>query len=354
MAFSPIPYDVDAAALDETGSFGLALRSGRLVATVVSKKSGKHITVQLRAKRREGKRFRACDLDVAERIYLDVPGPNGSGSEIGVLHLVGKWSGRILPPWEADFDEARVWAARRILDVAHGRTQASDEKAEILEGKICLACGRELTEPESIARNIGPECWKRVTGLGAAAGEHQAPGEQLSGFTEALASDHARRERPTEAEVIANDKRHADIEKIEVEESKSTEEAEALWAERRARGEIQDPADFAQRVLDFNELSESAEDGANGEFDVPDGASAQEALDAVLPQLRELGDEVRREASKEEIRETIEAELQETIRPPAGEEPIEDLPPPPPVVPEGLVLLRAGDDPRRFLEESTP
>lgn len=292
MAFEPIPYDLDVEGLgrDEVSeafgpsSFALALRSGRLVATVVSKKSGKHITVQLRAKRREGKRFRACELAEAERIYFDAPGIKGSAAaEIGCLHLTGKWAGKILPPWQREFDQPRIWAARRILDVAHGRAPVSDEQAKILEGKICLMCARELTDPESIARNIGPDCWARATGAVAATGEHEPPG---------------------------------------------------------------DPLDLAEG---------SAEDGAMG-YDVPDGASADEALAALNSQgfgeeLRELGDQVRGEASREEVREQIEVELQETVKQPAGED-VDPLPAAPSAVSEGLFLLRAGDDPRRVLEEA--
>jgi hypothetical protein len=157
----------------------LALRSGRLVATVVSRKTGKHVAVQLQAKRREGKRFRACELSQAERVYIDVPSSEGGGREVGCLHLAGKWAGKILPPWEQGFDQARLWAARRALDVAQGRAPLADHQAELLQGKICLLCGRELTDPESIARNIGPECWRKATGLEAASGIHQTPGEQL-------------------------------------------------------------------------------------------------------------------------------------------------------------------------------
>ena len=187
MPFSPVAYDLDAEAVrfgaDEAeNEFSMALAAGRVVATVVSERTGKHVSVQLRAKCREAgkKRFRACDLADAQRVYIDVPSSEGGGAEIGCLHLEGRWSGKILPPWDKDFDGARLWAARRVLDVAHGRAAVADDKARILEGKFCLLCGRELTDPESIARNIGPDCWRKVTGQSAATGEHQREGEQIS------------------------------------------------------------------------------------------------------------------------------------------------------------------------------
>jgi hypothetical protein len=180
MAFAPVPYELDAPFDWPSDPFGMALKSGRLVATVVSKKSGKHITVGARAKHRVGAKFRGCDLSGAERIYLDVPSSDGAGGkEIGCLHLEGRWAGKIMPPWDEEFDRARLWAAMRVLDVALGREAPSDHLAEILEGKDCLMCGRELTDPESIARNIGPDCWKRATGTAAPEGTHQRPGQQM-------------------------------------------------------------------------------------------------------------------------------------------------------------------------------
>lgn len=320
MAFRPEPYALVDGEL--AGSFGLALRSGRLVATVVSRKTGKHIAVQLRSKRREGKRFRACELAEAERVYIDTPG-EGTSREIGILHLAGKWAGKILPPWEQDFDAARVWAARRILDVAHGRAELADDQAEILQGELCLMCGRELTDPESIARNIGPECWKRATGLDAGGGEHQAPGAEQELFSEGSAEDGAN----GEAEVIANDKRHADIEKIEVTESKTYAEAQALYAERAARGEVDDPAAFAERCLAPPSIDDTVDELQGKVFD---GA----------------GNEV-------DVREQIEAELKQTVLPPEAGEDLDALPAEPPVVAEGMVLLRAGDDPRELLERES-
>lgn len=253
MAFVPVPYGIDHAALDAGGNFGLALGSGRLVATVVSQKSGKHITVQLRSKVKVKGRFRGCALADAERLFIDVPSQGGSGREIGQLHLAGRWAGKILPPWEEDFDEARVWAAKRVLDVAHGRAEVADDMATIVQGRECIMCGRELTDPESIARDIGPECWKRATGsIKDEHGTHQRPGEQTS--------------FPTETEVIANDKRHADIEKIEVTEDKTFEEAEAVYESRRAAGAADDPVAFATGVVNGSKPTEETREQIEAEL----------------------------------------------------------------------------------------
>ena len=270
MAFQAVSYDLNEEAIDSRAegggeSFALALRAGRLTATVVSKKTGTHITVAIKCKRREGRRFQPCELHDAERIYLDTPRPEGPPTEIGQLHLAGKWRGKILPPWEKEMDEARVWAARRVLDVAQGLADADDEQAEILEGKDCLVCSRPLTDPESIKRNIGPECWGKITGL-SGHGTHQKPGEDFGqgelevedlggGNAEDGAMGYDVVEevepgKPTEAEVIAHDKRNSDIEKIEVEEKVDREEAVRRYYAGRARDEIEDPAEFAKKIVE--------------------------------------------------------------------------------------------------------
>jgi hypothetical protein len=316
MAFEPIAYELDHAAIaaGAGGSFSLALRTGRLVATVVSRKTGKHITIQLRAKRREGKRFRACELDVAQRIYVDVPSSDASGgAEVGILHMSGKWDGKLLPPWGTDFDQARVWAARRVLDIATGRAATADEQAEILEGKICLLCGRDLTDPESIARNIGPECWRKATSSEPGSGQHQAPGTEQETFA-----------IPSEAEVIARDARNAE-----------EEHAEAHM------GRYPGDPDFDQVG---REEEGNAEDGAMG-YPARD-------VEAEVDELAgKVSDENGRELSESELRAEIEAELQQTVKPPASESVeslTEDLGGP--TVDGDLVLLRAGEDPREVLD----
>lgn len=325
MAFRSVDYNLGPVEPDPANSFALALAGGRLTATVVSKKTGKHITIALKAKRKEGRRFQLCTLGEAERIYIDTPRPEGPPTEIGQLHLAGKWAGKIMPPWEKDFDEARVWAARRVLDIAQGRASTDDEQAEILEGKTCLICARELTEPESIKRNIGPECWDKVTGLGSRGGQHQKPGEQI-GFdveeiherapsAEAAANEVIERERAaaatrkpmettdpvggsltgktyTEAEVIANDKRHADIEKIAAEEFEhlgepaAYDEAVKVYAEREERGEVDDAEAFAKKIVEGStreaieaELQQSVVEG-NADADL--GQPEEERSDLVL------------------------------------------------------------------------
>lgn len=275
MAFAPEPYELDPPFDWPKEPFGMALRSGRLLATVVSKKTGRHVAVQLQCKRREGKRFRACELADAERVYIDVPKGDGGGAEIGCLHLAGKWAGKILPPWDADFDQPRLWSARRILDVALGRAEIEDAQAEILQGQLCLMCGRELTDPESIARNIGPECWRRASGLDAAGGKHQEPGAEQTTFA-------------------------------------------------------------------VEEIAEAMHGGAT----ISAGATQVHSLEG-YPEVASAAEQI-----KDVTREQLEAELKQTVLPPEAGEDTDALTAATPAVPDGLALLRAGDDPRTVLRQS--
>lgn len=44
----------------------------------------------------------------------------------------------------------------------------------------CQNCGKKLTDPESVKRGYGPECWDRITGTqvqASAPEEEQVPGQ---------------------------------------------------------------------------------------------------------------------------------------------------------------------------------
>jgi hypothetical protein len=46
---------------------------------------------------------------------------------------------------------------------AQGARGAADRlEAVLIEHRCCRHCGRALTNPESVARQIGPECWKKT------------------------------------------------------------------------------------------------------------------------------------------------------------------------------------------------
>lgn len=136
---------------------GLCLAHGRLKATITNA-DGTHLTVAFKNWKR-GDRRRNVPIYDAERIYVQVPNQSGWGDKIGNVDLnTGLFRA------EASADPERVKAALRILSAAQG--QAVDER--IQHPGTCMVCGRELTDPESIDRGIGPDCYGSITGS-----EHQ-------------------------------------------------------------------------------------------------------------------------------------------------------------------------------------
>lgn len=58
----------------------------------------------------------------------------------------------------------------------------------------CQKCGRKLTDPESIKRGYGPECWGRIPGIHISEAEED---EQIDGQMSILMfwMNHRRRSR---------------------------------------------------------------------------------------------------------------------------------------------------------------
>lgn len=140
---------------------------GRAVVSVRSKKTGAHVSVCFVAKKKEadGRGFvsRATiegrvGLKAADVIFVDDPTLPWPDGKIGAFYLdTGEWK-----PAKAA-DPARVWAASKTFAWAHG-SFALDEQAEVFIELSCCYCGKPLTDPVSVERGIGPECYGRHTG----------------------------------------------------------------------------------------------------------------------------------------------------------------------------------------------
>jgi hypothetical protein len=177
----PRVLDIDAPELEQGGAAGAALLAGRLVATVVSGKTGAHVTVQGRAKAKQDGRWRLTPFAEATHVFLDTPAPDGPGTKIGTYYPTGKRAGKL---WtDSTVDPAREWAADYVLRWAAGRPVNGG--ATVLLGTNCLACGRELTDPVSIEANVGPECRKKL-GMNGENGHHHARGETFAEDVDSL------------------------------------------------------------------------------------------------------------------------------------------------------------------------
>jgi hypothetical protein len=146
---------------------------GRARVTVTSKATGKHLTVMLAAKKRgEDGRFISRALK-AGRVGLpeaDVVFADGGDS------AWDGWIGRFDPKtgeWRSpkSYDDERGpqyrWAAQSVLRYAVSMDEAwvaqFEGQAEVALASECCVCGKALTDPESIDRGIGPECYGKLT-----------------------------------------------------------------------------------------------------------------------------------------------------------------------------------------------
>jgi hypothetical protein len=140
---------------------------GRAVVTIRSAKTGAHVTLAFVAKKKaeDGRGFvsRATidgrvGLKQADVVFVDDPTLVWPDGKVGTFVLEsGEWR----PAKGADSN--RVWAATKAFAWAHG-SYALDEKAEVFMELSCSFCGKPLTDPVSIERGIGPDCWGRHTG----------------------------------------------------------------------------------------------------------------------------------------------------------------------------------------------
>lgn len=140
------------------------LAAGRLVVTYTGDPSG-HITLVFKGWSKQTGR-RICPLGNAQRLYVNAHGLSFGqrGYSVGKVELDPTHPKAGLLIEDRFADAARLQAARYILDAA--REQGPTDN--ILIGVHCLRCGKALTDPVSIERNLGPECFGKHTGSKAA------------------------------------------------------------------------------------------------------------------------------------------------------------------------------------------
>lgn len=143
-----------------------ALRyGGRAVVTVRSLKTGHHVTINLVCRKRKpsgqgwvSRATKAGRLGIAEGAeVVEVRDPDLEYGEnyVGRFYVNdGEWrAGR-------GADAKRVWTAERVIGYALAGTPLP---AEVFLATQCSFCGKKLTDPESVERGIGPECYGMAT-----------------------------------------------------------------------------------------------------------------------------------------------------------------------------------------------
>lgn len=127
-----------------------ALLAGKLTATFVM--SDAHMTITFRGWTR-GCGNRIVPLAQAERVYV-----RSGRDRVAVIHMTGPQAGQLIADRYAD--PSRFTAAQYILDAA----LHDGDSSQVLAGQRCLRCDQALTDPVSIQRNMGPDCYGSATG----------------------------------------------------------------------------------------------------------------------------------------------------------------------------------------------
>lgn len=151
----PAPTDVN--------RVGRMLSQGQLLITVKSLVTGEHLTLRFMSQRppAEGEtRWQRAPWAEAKtcKVVREADG------RVVARIQPKRGTFRLMPP----YDEAASWAIRQILILASGDTPSN--MAEYTEAERCGRCFIELTDPVSIERGIGPDCFGHATGS-----KHTAP-----------------------------------------------------------------------------------------------------------------------------------------------------------------------------------
>lgn len=163
----PVPEEV---AADRETVRRLLEEGGRVLASVRSRRSGRHVTVRLTAKKKgpDGRYVSRAKVEgrvgigEAAAVFADDPDAEWPENKLGTLRLdTGEWRSA------RGAERNRAWVAEKLLLYALGRYPLEDQ-AEVYVATRCCQCGKRLSDPVSVERGIGPECFRKRTGSRAA------------------------------------------------------------------------------------------------------------------------------------------------------------------------------------------
>lgn len=141
------------------------LAAGFLTVTIRNEVRGHHRTLRFTPRLPRGEASR----DAWDRLGWWVK--DAEGAYIGILAVKGstfelRYSGR------STSDRAARYAAELVVEAlidGEAQIERRGERYTLVAADRCGRCSRELTDPESIARGIGPECHGKATGSKRAA-----------------------------------------------------------------------------------------------------------------------------------------------------------------------------------------
>lgn len=132
------------------------LANGRVRVTLTSKVTGEHITLRLRCKNRQIK-GRYISFEQAAILVADAG--QGGHDMVGFVKVLSP-NPVVIPNKGAD--AARVWAFEKLWHYC--RTGELHPQLDLDIMSFCGRCSRELNDPISIERGLGPECYGERTG----------------------------------------------------------------------------------------------------------------------------------------------------------------------------------------------
>ena len=112
--------------------------------------TGEHRTVRIRTQAPDAR------FAPGAKVVGVLTGPDNERSYTGVGFLAPEG----FRPWRRAEGTMQARVAGFVCRILLG-TQALPEGYSLEESRACVACGRRLTTPESLALGIGPECRKR-------------------------------------------------------------------------------------------------------------------------------------------------------------------------------------------------
>jgi hypothetical protein len=137
---------------DSRASRMLAL--GRLTVTITSRQSRQHVTLRLRCKAEGENGWEIVSFDEATHVFIE----DYDGELVATYYPT---SG-VLYYKERATMPAR-WSVQAILRHLGGNFSGLPMVAEVAVADLCGRCGQPLTDPESIERGFGQDCFGVVT-----------------------------------------------------------------------------------------------------------------------------------------------------------------------------------------------
>jgi Family of unknown function (DUF6011) len=131
--------------------------SGSLTVTITSRATSRHMTLRMRCSRRSDgpKHWPTVPFADATHVFID----DFDGEQIALFD-----PRRGVLAFSRHATPAAQWTVGALLRYLSGVSVKLTAQAEIAASSHCLKCGRELSDPESLERGYGPDCWGELTG----------------------------------------------------------------------------------------------------------------------------------------------------------------------------------------------